>query len=75
MAEKFNVVPFLENAVYTTEQAAAILQRCPKTIRFLCRRGSIRSRIDRGGYLITGWALREYLENRSVANTDCAFVK
>jgi hypothetical protein len=75
MAEKFNVVTFQENAAYTTEQAAAILQRSPKTVRFLCRRGSIRACVDRGGYLITGWALRAYLENRTFSNTDSAFVK
>ena len=55
---------FKENAVYTTEQAAAILHRSEKTVRTLCRRGDIRARCDRGGYLITGWSLRAYVENR-----------
>ena len=64
MAEKFVSVPFRENEIYTTEMAAAILHRCPKTVRDMCRCGVIRARLDRGGYIITGWAIREYAENR-----------
>jgi len=76
MSDKIsNVVSFQENAVYTTEDVAVILHRCPKTVRAMCRRGTIVGRCDRGGYLITGWALRAYLENRSVVNTESAFVK
>ena len=41
----------------------------------MCKRGVIAARMDRGGYLITGWALRAYLENRSVVNDNSAFVK
>jgi len=70
MDRKFESVPFQENEIYTTERAAAILHRCPKTVREMCKRGVLRARMDRGGYLITGWALRAYLENRSVVNTD-----
>ena len=75
MAVKFNSVPFQENEIYTTEMAAAILHRCPKNIRDLCKRGVILSRKDRGGYLITGWAIRAYAEGRISVNPDCAVVK
>lgn len=66
MNGKFESVPFQENEIYTTERAAAILHRCPKTIRDMCKRGVIRARRDRGGYVITGWAIREYAENRCI---------
>lgn len=69
------VVPFVENAAYTAAQAAKIIHRNTKTVRDMCRRGTIVARMDRGGYLITGWSLRAYLENRSIVNTDSAFVK
>ena len=58
------VIPFYENAVYTTKQAAKILQRNTKTIREMCSRGRIPARMDRGGYMITGWAIRAYAEGR-----------
>ena len=72
-----DVVPFVENAAYTAAQVALIIHRNQKTVRDMCRRGVIVARMDRGGYLITGWALRAYLENRSVVsmNTDFPFVK
>lgn len=73
MAE-LEIVPFIENATYTTEQTARILHRCPKTIRFLCSKGILPARMDRGGYLITGWAIRAYVENRVVVN-EKEFVK
>ena len=57
-------IEFKENAVYTTEQVAQIIHRNTKTVRSLCRNGSLIARCDRGGYLITGWSLRAYLENR-----------
>ena len=58
------VIQFFENAVYTTKQAAKILQRNPKTIREMCSRGRIPAKMDRGGYMITGWAIRAYAEGR-----------
>ena len=70
-----DVVPFVENAAYTAAQVAQIIHRNTKTVRDMCKRGVIVARMDRGGYLITGWALRAYLENRSVVNTDSGFVK
>ena len=72
-----DVVPFIENAAYTVGQVAAIIHRNEKTVRSMCRRGTLAARMDRGGYLITGWALRAYLENRSVINPNSknAFVK
>ena len=69
------IIPFIENGVYTAEHVARIIHRNTKTVRSLCRRGSIMARMDRGGYLITGWALRAYLENRSVVNCNSPFVK
>ena len=68
---------FRENAVYTTEQVATLIHRNAKTVRALCKRGCIRARCDRGGYLITGWSLRAYLENRLPTASDGAksFVK
>ena len=64
-SEKKDVsVPFHENEIYDVERTAAILHRCPKTVRAMCKRGVIRARQDRGGYFITGWAIREYAENR-----------
>ena len=61
-----DVIPFIENAAYTAAQVAKILHRNTKTVRDMCRRGVIVARMDRGGYLITGWSIRAYLENRSV---------
>lgn len=57
-------ITFHENAVYNTDMAAKILRRSPKTVRALCRRGLIVSRCDRGGFLMTGWSIRNYLENK-----------
>lgn len=70
-------VDFRENAVYTTEQIAQIIHRTPKTVRALCKRGDLVARCDRGGYLITGWSLRAYLENRlpTAVDREKAFVK
>ena len=65
-----DVVPFVENAAYTAAQVAKIIHRNTKTVREMCKRGVLRARMDRGGYLITGWALRAYLENRTIVNTD-----
>lgn len=72
MKEEFVSCPFRENEIYTTEMAAKILHRSPKTIREMCRRGNIPSRMNRGGYLITGWAIRAYVENRLVVGGNCA---
>ena len=65
-----SVEPFYENAVYTTEMAAKFLHRHPNTVRFLCRRGLIAARCDRGGYLISGWAIRAYVEGALPAAPD-----
>ena len=59
-----DVITFQEACIYTTEQAAAILQYHAKTVRSLCRSGAIPARKERGGYRITGWVLRAYAENR-----------
>ena len=64
MTKNNEAVCFYENAVYTADQVADIIHRHPKTVRDLCRRGIIRARLDRGGYVITGWAIRDYAENR-----------
>lgn len=57
-------IEFKENAFYNVEQVAQIINRSPKTVRAMCRRGDIPAKCDRGGYLITGWSLRAYAENR-----------
>ena len=57
---------FAENAAYTVGDVSRIIHRHPKTVRALCRSGRIRAVCDRGGYLITGWSLRAYLEGRLV---------
>ena len=63
-------VEFRENAVYTTEQVSQIIHRNVKTVRSLCKRGELVARCDRGGYLVTGWSLRAYLENRLPTSLD-----
>lgn len=65
-----DVIQFHENACYTVEHVAKIIHRSHKTVRSMCRRKIIVARMDRGGYLITGWALRAYLEGRSVVTGD-----
>lgn len=65
-----DVTEFAENAIYTTAQVARILQRDPQTVRKLCQMGSLAARMDRGGYLISGWAIRAYVENRSVLQEE-----
>ncbi len=57
---------FLPNAVYTANETAVILRRNIKAIRLLCRRGEIKSKFFAGGWLITGYSIRAFLEN------DCA---
>ena len=59
-------IRFYENCCYNVDQVSQIINRHPKTIRQMCRRGVIAARCDRGGYMITGWSLRAYLECRNV---------
>jgi len=66
---------FVENAVYTTEQVGRIIGRNVVTVRHLCRSGAIRARCDRAGFMITGWAIRAYLECRCDLYTDSGNVK
>ena len=61
---------FIENAVYTLAQASKILQLNSQTVRRLCRDRIITARIDRGGYRISGWALRAYVENRCICTEN-----
>ena len=60
------IVTFEEKAFYTVEMAAEVLHRHPQTIRKLCKEKKIRCSNDRGGFLISGWALRAYAENRQI---------
>lgn len=60
---------FVENAIYTAEQAGKILQRCPRTVKRLCEIGRLPHNKDSKGYFITGFAIRAYAENR--LNTSC----
>lgn len=62
-------VLFNENAIYSADEAAKILNRHPKTVRRLCQRGVLQARCGKSGYLITGWALRAYAENRLILNS------
>ena len=64
-----DVVPFVENAACTAARVARIIHRNTNPVREMCKSGVIVARMDRGGCLITGWALRAYLENRTIANT------
>ena len=57
-------VQFFENEIYTVDDVAKILSRCPQSVRKMCKDGLIAARMDRGGYHITGWAIRAYAENR-----------
>ena len=58
------IVAFVENAVYDVNQTAAILGRSERYVRAICNRGLIRCCKARGGYSITGWAIRAYAEGR-----------
>ena len=59
---------FFVDAIYNTQEVARILRRTEKTVRTMCRTGQIRCRIDHGGYLITGWAIRDFAEGRCIVN-------
>ena len=59
-------VTFVENAVYNSSQVARIIGRSVRCVRRLCSAGVLRARCDRSGVMITGWAIREYLENSCV---------
>ena len=58
------VIPFLENACYDVKQAARILGKSIRYVRSACRTGRIRARQERGGFLISGWQLRAFIEGR-----------
>ena len=59
-----DVVTFQENAVYNVDQTAEILHCHPQTIRRLCRSKRLPALIDAGGFRISGWIIRAYVENR-----------
>ena len=59
---------FFENEIYSVERAAKILGRSTQTVRKFCRDGHIACRKDKGGFFITGWALREFAEQRLVCS-------
>lgn len=63
MPEIKAVPTFLDNAVYTAAEAATILRRNIKAIRLLCRRGELKAKFFAGGWLITGYSIRAFLEN------------
>ena len=63
-------IAFVENAIYTLAQASNILQLHQQTVRRLCRDGLIVARAERGGYRISGWALRAYSENRCICTEN-----
>lgn len=59
-------VQFFENEIYSVERTAKILARSPQTVRKFCRDGELACRKDKGGFFITGWAIREFAEQRLV---------
>lgn len=59
-------VTFLDDAVYSAEEVAKILNRDVRTIRKLCRKKLIACRASGGGYLIGGWAVKDYVSGRLV---------
>ena len=58
------IVVFQENACYDVKQAARILGRSIRYVRNACRSGNIRARQERGGFLISGWQIRAFIEGR-----------
>lgn len=69
--QKVESVTFEREALYTVAQVAMIMHRHPQTIRDMCRTRRIRARLDRAGYLIPGWGIVDYIENRSVIGESC----
>ncbi len=69
------VVPFVENAIYDVVQTAEICHRSTRVIRALCNTGRLRARRDRGGFLITGYAIRDYVECRCELKQEAAQCK
>lgn len=70
------IVPFVENALYDVKQVAAIMGRSQKYVRNICHRGVIRCRRERGGYTISGWAIRQYAEGCcELENSESRLVK
>lgn len=57
---------FIEDAVYSVDEVAKILNRNPRTVRDLCRRKLLSARSNGRGYLIGGWAIKEYVSGRLV---------
>lgn len=58
------IVPFVENSCYTVSEVAEILGRSERVVRAFCHKRALNARMEAGGYFITGWALRAFLENR-----------
>lgn len=58
------IIEFQENACYDVKQAARILGKSIRYVRSACRAGHIRARQERGGFLISGWQLRAFIEGR-----------
>jgi hypothetical protein len=52
--------PFAVNACYSVSAVSGITGESIPRIRRLCRLGRIKARRC-GGYIITGWAIQEYL--------------
>ncbi len=61
---KKEVVTFEVNAVYGVLQVSRIIDRSERMVRELCARKVLKSHCDKRGYLITGWAIRDYCEGR-----------
>lgn len=57
-------VAFCENACYDVKQVSQIINRSERYVRAACRRKLIRCRAERGGFLISGWSIRDFIECR-----------
>lgn len=56
--------------VYTVSQVSELIGREARYIRDACHSGRLRARMDRGGFLIMGQAVIEYLMPACVSATD-----
>lgn len=62
-------VAFSVDKIYNCKEAARILRRTEQTIRRLCELQRLKHTKDGAGFLIGGWAIRDYCEMRSENKT------
>ena len=55
-------IPRLElSSIYSVVEVALMLKRTVPVVRNLCNRGEIRAQKDGKGWMIGGWAVRDYV--------------